>query len=100
MHAEPTAKGQGDVKTFLKSSYPKPLPIINGGSNEALDKVTNQAWAAIARGSTTPTLFRFAGGLVRLEEDDHGGPRLIELTTARMNHELALCAQWQKKSRG
>jgi hypothetical protein len=98
--AQPNVKGPGGMKILCRLSYPKPLPVIDGGASVALDKVTDQAWAAVIRGNSTPKLFRFSGGLVRLEDDEHGGPLLTELTTARMIHELALCAKWMKRGRG
>jgi hypothetical protein len=87
------------MNTFSESFYPTPLPTINAGSDVALHLVTSQTWEAILRGAPWPTLFRFGDGLVRLEHDDRGGPLLRELTTARMVHELALCARWEKRNR-
>ncbi len=71
------------------------LPEINAGDQD-LCRVSEQAWTALKLVNDPPFLFRFGGGLVRIEDDETGAPRLRELTVDRARHELARAASWYR----
>lgn len=57
-----------------------------------LKKATAAAWLAIERRNEPPRLFRRAGSPVRVEFDDNGSPKIMELTENRLRHETARAA--------
>ncbi|MDR4469112.1 MAG: DUF3854 domain-containing protein [Nitrospira sp.] len=50
---------------------------------------TQQAWTVVAQCNVPPTLFRHGDLLVRAEKDEARRYRLVELTEARLRHEVA-----------
>ena len=80
--------------TQAAEEAPKGLPTIEAKEGD-LSVVTDQAWAAIQQANTpTPQVFRYGGGLIRLERDDDGQVFPVELTADRIRHMLARIARW------
>ena len=72
------------------------LPWIDA-SIQDLRVITSKAWEALKQfNDPAPSLFRFGGTLVRLERDDDGRLVPVELTTDRMRHLLARCANFYR----
>ncbi len=74
------------------------LPEIDAGIGD-LDAITRLAWSAIEARNVPPRLFLHGTLPVRIEHDDHGAARLVELTVDRLRHELATFALWRKETR-
>lgn len=74
------------------------LPQINAG-DQHLPRVAAAAWAALHARNDPPTLFRYGGLPVRIEEDEHGAPSPKTLTEDRLRYELARAANWYRKNR-
>jgi len=74
------------------------LPAIDAG-DQHLPSVTAAAWAALHAYNNPPTLFRYGGLPVRIEEDEHGAPSPKTLTETRLRHDMARAADWYKRDR-
>lgn len=61
-----------------------------------LADITRQALDVLVEYNNPPKLFRHGSGLVRLEADQSGRLRPVELTADRLRHELANAARWTK----
>jgi putative DNA primase/helicase len=72
------------------------LPWINA-SEQNLRIVTAEAWKALLRANAPePKLFRYGGLPTRLEQDDNTDLFPVDLSSDRMRHVLARCANWYK----
>lgn len=73
------------------------LPWIDAACQD-LRVITAHAWDALrAANEPAPFIFRFGGLIVRLERDDHGVLLPVELTSDRLRHVLARCANFYKE---
>lgn len=75
-------------------SAARPLgrPIIDAGDHD-LERISGQAWAALAQANTPPQFFRLVDQAVRVARDDTGAV-IQPLDPPRLRHELARCATW------
>ncbi len=64
-----------------------------------LDALTTPAWMIVAAHNRPELLYRHGTLAVRLEADDHGQARLVELTDSRLRYEVARLAQCTKSKR-
>jgi hypothetical protein len=75
-----------------------PQPVIN--IEEPLRDVRASAWAALKsanEASHIPILYRFAGGLVRVQDDDSGRAILHPVNEYTLRYELVNCSIWMKR---
>jgi hypothetical protein len=72
---------------------------INAGDQD-LARASAAAWAALERHNLPPSVFRFAGGLVRLERGDSGRLVPVPLTVDRLRHHMARISLWYMTRRG
>ena len=70
-------------------------PEINA-SEQDLNILTAETWAAIHKANNPPVLFRRAGRIVRVEPDDDGRPVIQTVTLDRMRYRLAEVAEWYR----
>ncbi len=81
----------------LTSNQPQQLAI---DADEYLPLTTAAAWEALRKvndARTTPRLYRYAGGLVRVELDDKDVATLRRLDEATMRAEMVRASLWLKK---
>jgi putative DNA primase/helicase len=74
-------------------------PSINAGDLD-LARVTGAAWAAVRISNSPPLIFRFGGGLSRIDTGDDGAVTAQSLTPDRLRHHLARMAGWYRRERG
>lgn len=90
--------GMREVDPATGEIHDDDLPRIDAGNHDVRE-VAQQAWGALVEANIPPRLFRYAGGVSRLETED-GRAVLRPLTEQRLRHELARVADWfvMKKS--
>jgi len=66
---------------------------IDAGDQD-LARVSAAAWAALGRHNAPPTVFRYAGGLARLERQADGRLMPVMLTIDRVRHLMARITSW------
>ena len=76
--------------------YNTSLRLINARDPD-LTRVTTEALNALIAANDPPTLFRFAGRIVRLEMGDTAQPILRDLTAERLVERLARIVFWYKE---
>jgi len=69
------------------------LPLIDA-LNLYLPEVTAEAWEALMKANTPPSLFRHATGLSRIEKKETGEPIIRTLDEDRLRYHLARAARW------
>ena len=75
------------------------LPPIDAGEQD-LAIASRAAWDAIHTANARDTrIFRYGTVPSRIELDDVGAPIIRTLTDARMRHELAAVAKWERRTR-
>ncbi len=72
-------------------------PTINV-TGEDFDVLTRSAIAALVAQNDPPRLFRRAGVIVRIEDDENGMPVCREATVPVLRHEMARAASWERNS--
>jgi putative DNA primase/helicase len=77
----------------------KDPPLQIKADNQNLRVVTGQAWFALEKANNPPYLFRHAGSIVRLEDDEKLGIILRALDPYRTRYELARAAIWYVKGK-
>jgi len=75
------------------------LPVIFADTND-LTQQTAASWCALAQFNVPERLFRWGGGLARIEEDDEGKPLIRELTVDRLRNELDRRTDWRTSGKG
>jgi hypothetical protein len=93
------ADGIGNNPPLSAPDGTPPTPYRIDASDENLAHLTAEAWCAIQRANSPPTLFRYGALLSRIETDDDGAPMLRPMTVDRLRHRLARDAFWFKLDR-
>jgi hypothetical protein len=65
-----------------------------------LDALTREAFRLVEQANHPPLIFRRGSVVVRIEDDDHGHARLVELTPERFRYHVANTIRFMKRPRG
>jgi hypothetical protein len=68
-------------------------------SDQDLRSIALQVWAAIKAYNDPPEIFRYGGGIVRLEAGEDGEFVLAPMTLDRTRHALARAVQWYRRTK-
>src|SRR5262245_11863466 len=86
-----SAKGHIAAKGSKKAD----LPEINASSGD-LPMMASKAWSALVKANDPPTLFEYAGKLIRTEKTNEKQATIKILTKDLLHYELARVALWYK----
>lgn len=90
--------GPEEGKALFEKARSLDLPELDAGDGD-LDRITGQAWDAIAESNNPTYLFRLGDSVVRVEESGKGVCQTVMLDRYSLRFESARSAHWFHKSK-